>query len=199
MDESRGPEMDEVASEQARRSLAAAHRPGVVVAGGYGRPVHPLLVTIPIGAFVATVAFDVASIVIEGRAFGRPAAWLSAIGIVSGLGASLFGLLDLRRLTEGTAARRTAVRHMVLMGVMLACFALAFLLRRADPDQYLDGTPPAAFALSVLGLIVMFAGAWLGGRLSYRFGVRVVDESDQLPAHLIAAPRRSGGSDTSSG
>ena len=81
-------------AEQAERSMRAAHRPGMAAAGPYGHPIHPMLVTIPIGAFVATLAFDIASVAVEGRAYGRPAVWLSLIGIASGLLASLFGLVD---------------------------------------------------------------------------------------------------------
>lgn len=186
--------LDDLAIEQAQRSLAAAHRPASSVAGGYGRPIHPLLVTIPIGAFVATVAFDVASVAIEGRAYGRPAAWLAAIGVVSGAVAAMFGLVDLGRLTKGTRARAVAIRHLQLMLVVLACFTASFLVRQGDPDQYLDGTPPLAIALAVIGLIALLAGGALGGQLSYRHGVRVVDETDQLPGHVISTKNSSGGS-----
>ena len=183
--------MDDVETEQARRSMRAAHRPAVAVSGPYGRPVHPLLVTVPIGAFIATFAFDIASITVEGRAYGRPALWLSAIGIVSGVIAGFFGFLDSRRLTKGTRAQSVATMHMSMMVVALACFAVGFFLRRADETQFLDGTPVAAVVMSGLGVVVLLAGGWLGGRLVFGYGVRVSDESDQLPAHHISAPTRS--------
>lgn len=165
--------------------MAAAHRPGSAAAGPYGHPIHPLLVTIPIGAFVATLAFDVASVAVEGRAYGRPAVWLSAIGIVSALAASLFGFLDFRRLTAGTRAHAAAVRHMILMDVVLLCFIVGFFIRRADSTEYLDGTPVPALVLSAVGVAVLVVGGWLGGKLAYSFGSRVADEQDQLPAHVI--------------
>ncbi|MGB6057503.1 MAG: DUF2231 domain-containing protein, partial [Microthrixaceae bacterium] len=97
------------------RTMAAAHRPGTAVSGPYGHPFHPLLVTIPIGAWVCTVALDIASKVSEGRAYARPAVWLCAVGIVSAVVAAVFGLIDFRRLTKGTKAHQTALTHMVLM------------------------------------------------------------------------------------
>jgi len=180
-------ELDDVAREQAIRSTAAAHRPATVLSGPYGHPIHPLLVTVPIGAFVATLAFDVASLAIEGRAYGRPALWLSAIGIVSGLVAAAFGFIDYRRLTKGTRAHAVATRHMVLMDLVLVCFVIGFIVRRADPDQYLNGVPVAALVLSAVGVAILFVGGWLGGRLTYSYGVRVVDEADQLAAHVVEA------------
>lgn len=191
--------LDEVTDAQARRSMAAAHRPALAVSGPYGHPVHPLLVTVPIGAFVATLAFDVASRVVEGRAYGRPAVWLSAIGIVTGLFASIFGLLDYRRLTGGTPAHKVATTHMLSMGAVLLCFVVGFFFRRADPEQYLDGTPIPALVLSAIGVVVLVVGGWLGGRLAYGFGVRVADEEDQLAGHAIVPPRRSATEASSSG
>jgi uncharacterized membrane protein len=173
------------------RARSAAHRPALSVSGPYGRPIHPLLVTVPIGAWVAAVAFDVASLAVEGRAFGRAAQWLVAIGVVAAAVAAVFGFLDFRRLTKGTRAHKTAVTHMVLMDVALVLFIVSFVLRRADADQFLDGTPVLAFILAVVALVVLIGGAWLGGRLAYGFGVRVVDEEDQLVGHLPEAPPNS--------
>ena len=181
-------EQAEQSAEQAERSMRAAHRPGMAAAGPYGHPIHPMLVTIPIGAFVATLAFDIASVAVEGRAYGRPAVWLSLIGIASGLLASLFGLVDYRRLTKGTRAHAVATRHMILMDVVLLCFVLGFFVRRADADQYLNGTPTIALVLSVLGVGILLIGGWLGGKLAYSYGSRVADESDQIEAHTLSAP-----------
>jgi uncharacterized membrane protein len=167
------------------------------LAGPYGRPLHPLLVTVPVGAFATTLAFDVASVLVEGRAFGRAATWLSAIGVVTGLLAAVFGFVDYRRLTTGTRAHATAVRHMILMDVTLLCFVIGFFVRRADPDQYLNGTPPLALLLSIVGSAVLLVGAWIGGRLTYSDGVRVADERDQLRAHVIEV-RDDGGAEPAS-
>ena len=52
-----------------QRARSAAHRPTVAVSGPYGHPVHPLLVTVPIGAFVSAVAFDIASKTVEAQAY----------------------------------------------------------------------------------------------------------------------------------
>ncbi len=181
-------EQSEQSAEQAERSMRAAHRPSMAAAGPYGHPIHPMLVTIPIGAFVATLAFDIASVLIEGRAYGRPAVWLSLIGIVGGLVASLFGFVDYRRLTKGTRAHAVATRHMILMDVVLICFVVGFFVRRADSNYYLYGTPKIALALSVVGVGIMLIGGWLGGKLAYSYGSRVADESDQIEAHSLSVP-----------
>lgn len=57
-------------------------RPASALAGSEGHPIHPILVTVPIGAWIASLVFDVASRVSDDPAtFGRGAMWLLVIGI----------------------------------------------------------------------------------------------------------------------
>jgi uncharacterized membrane protein len=171
---------------EAERARDAAHRPTVAAAGPYGHPLHPLLVTVPIGMFVATFAFDIASLTVEGRAFGRAATWLSALGIVTALVAAAAGVVDLLRIAKGTPARRTAVTHLILMDLVVVLFIVGFFVRRADETQYLDGTPMLAVVLSGVAVVLLLVGGWLGGKLVYGYGVRVSDEHDQLTGYLPA-------------
>lgn len=173
-----------VDADEAVRARGAAHRPGTAVSGGYGHPLHTLLATVPIGAFVGTLAFDIASKLGEGRAFGRPASWLAVIGVVSGVVAAFFGVLDFLRIAPGTKARQVATLHLVLMDVVVLLFVVSFILRRADSTQYLTGTPVPAMVLSAVGVAVMVVGAWLGSTLVFSYGVRVVDDEDQLSGYV---------------
>lgn len=175
--------------QQALKAMRAAHRPAVAVTGPYGRPFHPLIATVPIGAWVCTVAFDVASKLSDGRAYARAAGWLCAIGIASSLVSAAIGMIDARRITAGTLASRGASVHRTLMVIALLLFVVSFIIRRMDASSYsylLDGTPVAAFVLSVIGLIVLIAGAMAGGRLVFSYGVRVMDEDDQINAYLVS-------------
>ncbi len=44
--------------------------PVSIVAGTYGHPIHPILVTIPIGAWISSLVFDIASHVVHAGAAG---------------------------------------------------------------------------------------------------------------------------------
>lgn len=150
-------------------------RPVTLLAGPYGHPFHPLLVTLPIGAWVSSLVFDVVSRVgSEPQAFAMGSRWLLGIGIIGALAAAGVGFLDLLAIPGGTPARSTAYVHMSLnLGVTLA-YVVSFLLR--------DGEGPVGgglILLSVLALAALGVSGWLGGKLTYRFGVRVVDESTQ--------------------
>jgi uncharacterized membrane protein len=166
------------------RARDAAHRPGTKLAGPYGHPVHPMIVPVAIGAWVCAVAFDVASLAIEGQAYARPAKWLVAIGVVAAIVAAVFGLMDYRRLTKGTKAHKVATTHMLVNDVVLVLFVVSFFLRHADDGDLVDGTPVLAFVLALVALVGLAVGGYLGGELAYRYGVRGTDDEDQIAAHV---------------
>src|SRR5947199_9009433 len=84
-----------------------AKEPVTRIAGPYGHPFHPILVTVPIGAWVASLVFDILSRTADnGADFARGAYWLIAIGVIGALAAALFGLLDLLAIPRRTRAWR---------------------------------------------------------------------------------------------
>ena len=158
--------------------LQRAKRPRTVLAGPYGHPFHPILVTVPIGAWVASLVFDVIAAVssADEAVFAEGAYWLIAIGVVGALLAAVFGFLDLMTIPDGTRAAKTAFTHMALNLVVVALFVADFLVRRSgDYEEFRTGP----LILSIVALAVLGASGWLGGMLSYRYGVRVADEQTQ--------------------
>lgn len=140
-----------------------AKHPVSLMAGPYGHPFHPILVTVPIGA----------------------------------LAAASTGFLDLFAIPAGTPASRTALVHMTLNLIITAGFAAGFGWRYGS---YHHPGPVAAgpLALSAVCLALLGVSGFLGGRLAFRYGVRVVDEAtqargytgpDRVGAHSIT-PRR---------
>jgi uncharacterized membrane protein len=147
------------------------------LAGPYGHPMHPTLVTIPIGAWTASLIFDVVALFGSNDApFLVGAQWLVGIGILGALAAAVFGLMDFMTLAQGTAAHRTAIIHMSLNLTAAALFTISFFLRLGDDKQEFSLVP---FILSVVGYAVVGASGYLGGKLAYHYGVRVADETTQ--------------------
>lgn len=160
-----------------------AKRPGTRLAGSYGHPLHPLLVPVPIGAWLASLVFDV------GSHAGGPArslyvgsCWLIGIGVVVALAATVLGYLDLLRVPAGTAVFRIGLMHMALNLVTITLYIADFLLRWAWRPAA-QGVQPGLIVLSAVAFSVMAVAGWLGGKLAYRYGVRVVDESAQLDGY----------------
>lgn len=154
-------------------------QPATPLAGPYGHPFHPILVTVPIGAWVASFVFDIASQAAgEEAVFTKGAFWLIGIGIVGALAAAVFGLLDLLVIPRRTRAYRVGVTHLVLNLAVVALFVVGFLIRRTqlDDDESVEALP---IVISAVALAVLGVSGWLGGKLAYRYGVRVVDEATQ--------------------
>lgn len=156
--------------------------PVTTLAGPYGHPFHPMLVTIPIGVWAASIVFDVVSHTgNDGAVFAKGAWWLIAIGIAGALVAAMFGFLDLFAIPTGTRAFKTALTHMSLNLIVVAVFALGLAARHSHLADR-DGTPAGLVVLSIVAFAVLGVSGWLGGKLTYRYGVRVVDEATQAGA-----------------
>jgi uncharacterized membrane protein len=153
-------------------------RPGSPLAGLYGHPIHPILVTIPIGAWIASLVFDIASQVVDDGAQGyrEGAELLVAVGIIGAVLAALWGFLDYLRIEKGTPAHRTAVTHFIINDVVLVAFIVSWIIRRSVDDE---STPGGLIVLSAVALALLGFSGWLGGKLAYRYGVRVADEVTQ--------------------
>jgi uncharacterized membrane protein len=162
------------------------------LAGPYGHPFHPTLVTVPIGAWVCSVVFDVASHLAHPAAgFGTGAEWLIGIGVLGALAAASVGFLDFLTIPAGTAAHRTAVMHMALNLAVTVAFGVNFAWRLGSDRTATSGGP---LALSVVGLVALSVSGALGGKLAYHYGVRVADEQTQVAGFVPAAARDPGGS-----
>lgn len=163
------------------RPMDQAKRPITGLAGWYGHPVHPAAAAVPIGAWVASFVFDLASHVVSAPvALATGSRWLIGLGILAAVATALLGFLDLLGLPAGTRVFRTALLHMSVMLAVVAVHAVGFALRGAEPAA---PVPAGALALSAVALVVLGAGGYLGGTLAYRYGVRVADEQTQADGY----------------
>ena len=171
-----------MAQHSERSTYLPAKQPRSAVAGPYGHPFHPILVTVPIGAWVAALVFDIAGKASDSHnaAFARGSAWLIGIGIVGAALAAVFGLMDWSSIPAGTQAKRIGLIHMTLNTIVLVLFLVNLLVRRS---QGLDEVGTLPLVLTIVALLLLGASGWLGGQLSYRYGVRVAAETDQAEGY----------------
>jgi uncharacterized membrane protein len=159
-------------------------RPVSPLAGTYGHPFHPILVTVPIGAWVTSLVFDVASHLVHDPGFlFQGSVWLIAVGVAGAVLAATAGFLDLFAIPVGTPAFRTALWHMSLNLGVTAAYAAGFAWRLGGYDRP-GPAGVAQIALSVAGLGGLAAAGYLGGKLAYRYGVRVADETTQAEGYV---------------
>lgn len=163
--------------------LREMKEPATPLAGPYGHPFHPIAVTVPIGTWVASLVFDLASRHSEEpRVFARGSAELVKTGLAGGAVASFLGFLDYLKIPKKTAAGVTATTHLALNVTTMALYLLNLAQREkrlhAD-DTRDDAVSDGEIGLSLLALSLLGASGWLGGMLAYHFGVRVADERTQ--------------------
>ena len=136
----------------------------------FGHPVHPILVVFPLGLFITAVVFDVLYLATANRIFAEVAFWNIAAGIVGGLAAAVFGLIDYLAIPEATRARRIGRLHGVGNVAVVGLFALSLWLRW----NAMEVAPPLlALAFGFLGVALGAVTGWLGGELVDRLGVGV--------------------------
>lgn len=135
----------------------------------FGHAIHPILIVYPLGLLSAAVVFDVIYLLTANPTWTTVSFWMIAAGIVGGLLAAVFGLIDYLSIPGGTRASRIGLLHgLTNVGVMIL-FAASWLLRRDVPEA----PPTLAFVFSFLGVAAAFLGGWLGGELVERLGVGV--------------------------
>jgi uncharacterized membrane protein len=153
-----------------------------------GHPIHQMLIVFPLGLLAMAVIFDAFTLVLGNGYWSEIAFWMIAAGVVTGLVAAPFGVIDWLAIPAGTRAKRVGAIHGLGNVVVVGLFAFSWLLRRDAP-----AAPEAlAFVLGYAGAgLALFTG-WLGGELVDRLAVGV-DEGAHVDAPSSLRSRRIGG------
>ncbi|GAC1544611.1 MAG: hypothetical protein NVS2B17_25890 [Candidatus Velthaea sp.] len=163
--------------------LQEIKNPLTPLAGPYGHPFHPIAVTLPIGSWTASMVFDLLSQrAREPRIYGRGSADLVKLGLVGAVGAALLGFMDYVKIPKRSKAGVTATTHLALNIAIAGLYALNLGQREKRlADERMRDAPVTGgeMGLSALALALLGASGFLGGVLSYTFGVRVADEGTQ--------------------
>jgi uncharacterized membrane protein len=149
--------------------------PGVLIHGLPGHPLHPPLTDATIGMFVLAAGLGIVGKAGAITEQAGTAMWLALIGgLIVAVPTAATGMADWLVLPWGSERWRTATWHLTAMVSAVALFALAAWRQHPgyrDGDVTTDG-----LILALAGLVVLTAGGWLGGRLVFVLGTRVLDE-----------------------
>lgn len=128
-----------------------------------GHPMHPFIVTLPIGAWSLASLFDLMG---ERRA----ADLCLRTGVVAAGAAALTGVAQWNEVTDRQRPRRIGVMHSSLNTVATGLYIGSWVMRSR-------GQRGAGIATAAVGLTVTSLSGWLGGHLSYTLGVGVEDDA----------------------
>jgi len=134
-----------------------------------GRPLHAMLVPIPIVCFVGTLVTDIVYWQTAAMLWADISAWLLVIGILVSLFAATAGLIDFfgdRRIRELRAAWIHALGN--ITALVLSIFNALIHTR----DAY-TSVVPSGLILSALVVAILLVTGWNGWTMVYRHGVGV--------------------------
>ena len=143
----------------------------VSTANTMGHPMHPILITLPIGLFVATFLFDIIFWQTENTAFATGALWLLGFGLIAAVLAAITGIIDftgdtrIRRLSD---AWQHAIGNVFMVRIQLGSFY----------ERYRYGTSavvPLGISLSLISVLILVFTGWKGGEMVFRHRVAVYD------------------------
>ncbi|WP_185981735.1 DUF2231 domain-containing protein [Skermania sp. ID1734] len=132
-----------------------------------GHAAHPMLVGIPIGAWLGVTALDMTGA-------HKGARTLTGLGLLSVPAVVATGWADWS--TLNTRQRRVGLVHAVSNGTGIAIMATSYRKRRKNPASI------GAKALTLLGNCAIGIGGALGGYLVYNQGARVSRTTDATNA-----------------
>jgi uncharacterized membrane protein len=153
------------------RRVFGKNRAGEVLRGSWlGHPLHPLLVTVPIGAWVSSSLLDARP------GYDDAARKLVGIGLVAAGPTVVLGLVDYVELDE--RQRRVGFIHAVTNMAAAACLLASYRCRSS-------GAHGTGKVLNLVGLTMLSAGGALGGHLSYAQGAGVYRWRSEPPFRRI--------------
>lgn len=146
----------------------------------FGHPVHPIVTHFPMALLPVSLLGDLLG-VLTGASF-----WYSfslynlAIGLVVSIPALITGMIDFLAIPQEGTAERVAMRHMTIIIMAIAMYTGSFFIRLGVeiPSGW---RLMSSVSLSLLGLIFLLIGGWLGGQLVYRYSVGsepIIDNSE---------------------
>jgi uncharacterized membrane protein len=152
-----------------------------------GHPIHPMLIVFPLGLLATAVAFDIVGLSTGDSSWFGISFWMIAAGIIGGLLAAVFGLIDWWAIPSGTRAKAIGLWHGAGNVVVVLLFIVSWFMRRPAPADPSAG----AFTLSFIAVALALVTGWLGGELVDRLGVGV-DRGAHLdaPSSLSGRPAR---------
>ena len=152
-----------------------------------GHSMHQQLIPFPFGLLVTAVIFDALYLITDSTELATAAYWMIAAGVVGGLLAAPFGLVDWLHISKGTRAKRVGAVHGIGNAILLVVFASSWFLRRETPEA----PDVAPLALSFIGVAIAIVTGWLGGELVDRHAI-AIDEGAHLdsPHSLSGRPAR---------
>lgn len=155
-----------------------------------GHPSHPPLTDATIGAWTVGTAAAVLSWAGWHEATMASAALVAmTFGMLFALPTIATGFLDYVKVSSGTPLRRTVNMHMVAMLTAFVLYGITVLQIADAPWRFEAGEVGTTGGLLALGsLAALTIGGWIGGTITFVYGMRVESAGMDTPATSAISP-----------
>ncbi len=154
------------------------------LSGFEGKPFHPPLTDVVIGAYTIAVVMDVVSLLLGDRSpadeLYRAATFAFLGGLLASVPTVVTGLSDWTDTEAGTQIRRTVNAHAWTMVSVTVLVVVNLVLRWGAAAQ---PAPPLHAALSLAALVLLTVGGTIGGSITYDYGFNVRNSTDHPVWH----------------
>ena len=142
-----------------------------------GKPLHPPLTDVSIGAYTAGVAMLVAGAAgLQEEQMAHGALIAISVGLIVALPTAITGLLDWLDIPKDTPARTNATIHLFVMLAATVLFAFTWLAQR--PGYNDDEIRTLALVLGLIAEAFLAVGGNIGGANVFVYGIRVLKRPD---------------------
>lgn len=132
---------------------------------------HPAVIHFPIALLSIAVVFEILARFLRREDFSRLGWWMQLSGTIGLALAALTGILAQDTVTISPIARPYFEMHQQMTFAASGLFAVLLFWRIASRSRIPARYAGIYLALLVCGVAVLWAGAWYGGEMVYRFGV----------------------------
>lgn len=155
-----------------------------------GHPIHQMLIVFPLGLLATSFFFDLAYLATKNGQLAVVSYWMIVAGVIGGLLAAVFGLIDWLGIPSNTRAKAIGAWHGGGNVIVTLLFATSWWLRRGDPSL----PSMTMIVLSAIAVGIALVTGWLGGELVDQLGIGVnedahVDAPSSLRAKSAPASR----------
>jgi uncharacterized membrane protein len=116
------------------------------------------------------VAFDIVGLVQSNYSWFGVSYWMITAGIIGGLLAAVFGLIDWIAIPSGTRAKSIGLLHGGTNVLVVLLFIVSWFIRNGS-DAHVPST--VGLGCSFVAVVLALVGGWLGGELVDRLGIGV--------------------------
>src|SRR5690348_7907120 len=111
-----------------------------------------MVIVFPLGLLATAVAFDVVALVQNDNSWYHISFWMIAAGIIGGLLAAVFGLLDWMAIPTATRAKQIGLLHGGSNVLVVLLFIASWFIRRAGDEIPSNGALVLSFIAVVIAL-----------------------------------------------